>query len=470
MTPIKRRLLYIFRNTLLRLRISWPKGNTLTLSVGYHIDRRRWDGSRCTRNSSHGPQQIPAATINRTLQSLEDTITAAFYSFEAKDITPTPAQLKETISPSDSDRTTPSLLAPLAENYIARVSVLSQWSERTRRQTRQALNILIELFGPDARIDRMTDAHIVRLLDYMISRRVFLMKHLGEKTQLRSGLNNNTINHYMTSIRAFANWSVEKGYITSTPLTRLSKKLPVAKNPVIYLTPEELQRIHAVQLPPTQHLFRQAFLLSCFTGLRFSDLSTLRWCDVYPDFIRVVTHKTRDLLEIDLNDHSRAILASLPSHTPDDLVFPQLRNNADYNKALKKIACKAGIDSPVQTVSFVGSVRHVTDLPKWQHITSHTGRKTFVTTLLSLGVPPQIAMTWTGHKSYRSMTPYIDILTAARRAHMSRLNSLPLTPSSPTSPLPPLSPLSPLSPLPSTSPSPHNPDIFPTENASKIPR
>lgn len=239
MTPIKRRLLYIFRNTLLRLRISWPKGNTLTLSVGYHIDRRRWDGSRCTRNSSHGPQQIPAATINRTLQSLEDTITAAFYSFEAKDITPTPAQLKETISPSDSDRTTPSLLAPLAENYIARVSVLSQWSERTRRQTRQALNILIELFGPDARIDRMTDAHIVRLLDYMISRRVFLMKHLGEKTQLRSGLNNNTINHYMTSIRAFANWSVEKGYITSTPLTRLSKKLPVAKNPVIYLTPEE---------------------------------------------------------------------------------------------------------------------------------------------------------------------------------------------------------------------------------------
>lgn len=125
MTPVKRRLLYIFRDTLLRLRISWPKGNTLTLSVGYHIDRRRWDGSRCTRNSSHGPQQIPAATINRTLQSLEDTITAAFYSFEAKDITPTPAQLKETISPSDSDRTTPSLLAPLAENYIARVSVLS---------------------------------------------------------------------------------------------------------------------------------------------------------------------------------------------------------------------------------------------------------------------------------------------------------------------------------------------------------
>lgn len=43
-------------------------------------------------------------------------------------------------------------------------------------------------------------------------------------------------------------------------------------------------------------------------------------------------------------------------------------------------------------------------------------------------------MTWTGHKSYRSMTPYIDILTAARRAHMSRLNSLPLTPDLPSPP------------------------------------
>ena len=434
MTPVKRRLLYIFRDTLLRIRISWPQGNALTLSTGYHIDRRKWDGARCTRNSAHGPQQISAATINRALQTLEDAISAAFYSFEAKDLNPTKAQLKEILNPKAA--ATPQLLAQLAETYIAQTAVLSQWSERTRRQNRQALNILIELFGPDARIDQMTDAHIVRLLDYMISRRVFLMKHLGEKTELRAGLNNNTINHYMTSIRSFATWSVKKGYVQATPLALLSKKLPVAKNPVIYLTLEELQRINALQLPPTQHLFRQAFLLSCFTGLRFSDLSTLRWCDIHADYIRVVTHKTHDLLEIDLNDHSRRLLDSLPHHGPDDLLFPMLRSNADYNKALKKIACKAGIDAPVQTVSYVGSHRHVSDLPKWQHVTSHTGRKTFVTLLLSLGVPPQIAMKWTGHKNYRSMTPYIDIFTDAKRAQMTRLNTLTLAPSPDPSPAP----------------------------------
>lgn len=55
MIPIKRKLLYIFMDSLLRLRITWNQGTLLTVSVGYHVARTdsrgrvSWDDCRCRK-------------------------------------------------------------------------------------------------------------------------------------------------------------------------------------------------------------------------------------------------------------------------------------------------------------------------------------------------------------------------------------------------------------------------------------
>ena len=36
-------------------------------------------------------------------------------------------------------------------------------------------------------------------------------------------------------------------------------------------------------------------------------------------------------------------------------------------------------------------------------------RSTFIVTTLSLGIPPQVVMKWTGHSDYKAMKPYIAI-------------------------------------------------------------
>ncbi len=36
-------------------------------------------------------------------------------------------------------------------------------------------------------------------------------------------------------------------------------------------------------------------------------------------------------------------------------------------------------------------------------------RSTFIVTTLSLGIPPQVVMKWTGHSDYQAMKPYIAI-------------------------------------------------------------
>ena len=54
----------------------------------------------------------------------------------------------------------------------------------------------------------------------------------------------------------------------------------------------------------------------------------------------------------------------------------------------------------------------------------HIGRKTFIVNALSLGVPPNVVMKWTGHSDYKSMKPYIDIVDSVKADAMARFNGL----------------------------------------------
>ena len=47
--------------------------------------------------------------------------------------------------------------------------------------------------------------------------------------------------------------------------------------------------------------------------------------------------------------------------------------------------------------------------PKYEYISSHTGRRTFATNLLNKGVAAEIVMNFTGHKDYKSFSKYVNI-------------------------------------------------------------
>lgn len=426
MTPIKRRLLYIFRGTLLRLRITWDHGKSLTVSVGYHVERTdskgkaKWDGERCLRNTTHGEDKVPASVINKILEQLEEKINSIFYSYELKDAIPEIDELKECLKPSKKKRHT---LETLIKEYRTEQSVLNQWSERTKRSVKQALDNLLLVFGKDKKLDIVTDEDIVNLMNFMITKECFDQKHDGEDPVRKSGLSNTTINRYMIFIRTFAKWAQEKGYCEDTKLLRKVKNLSTPDFPVIYLTMEELKRFRSVDLTPAKQEISDAFYFGCFSGLRFSDLAGLRWSQVKESHIEIVTKKTHDLLIIQLNKFSSDILSKRIRGKEDDKVF-HIINNADFNKGVKMIAKSAGIDSPVKIVSFSGSKRIEKTLPKWNYITSHTPRKTFVTNALSLGIPVPVVMNWTGHKTFKAMKPYIDIVSSAKQRNMDLFNNI----------------------------------------------
>ena len=61
---------------------------------------------------------------------------------------------------------------------------------------------------------------------------------------------------------------------------------------------------------------------------------------------------------------------------------------------------------------------------KWELITTHCARRTFVVNSLRLGIPAEVIMKWTGHSDFKAMKPYIEIVDELKKENMSRYDAL----------------------------------------------
>ena len=84
----------------------------------------------------------------------------------------------------------------------------------------------------------------------------------------------------------------------------------------------------------------------------------------------------------------------------------------------------AKIDEPVRETYYKGNQRYDEVFPKYALMSSHAGRRTFICNALSLGIPPQVVMKWTGHSDYSAMKPYIDIADQTKINAMEKFNLL----------------------------------------------
>ena len=203
--------------------------------------------------------------------------------------------------------------------------------------------------------------------------------------------------------------------------------LKTTQKKVIYLTKEEMGRIRNLQLSEAQAYLdpiRDVFLFCCFSGLRHSDANNLRKSDIKGDHIEVTTVKTADSISIELNDVTKAILEKFKDAPfKDNKALPNYTNQA-MNRDVKELCKLAGINEEIRITTYKGNVRTDEIHPKWELVGTHTGRRTFIVTTLSLGIPPNVVMKWTGHSDYSSMKPYIDIVDDIKATSMTKLNGL----------------------------------------------
>ena len=169
---------------------------------------------------------------------------------------------------------------------------------------------------------------------------------------------------------------------------------------------------------------RDVLLFTCYTGLRYSDVYNLKRSDIKPGHIEVTTVKTSDSLIIEFNKHSKAIIEKY-AHIPyeNDKALPVV-SNQKMNDYIKELAELAEINTPVRLTHYTGNKRTDEVLPKYELLGTHVGRRTFICSALSIGIPVQVVMKWTGHSDYKAMKPYIDVADKTKKSAMEKFNEL----------------------------------------------
>lgn len=204
--------------------------------------------------------------------------------------------------------------------------------------------------------------------------------------------------------KTFLNWAHERDHIKDQTF----RKFRALERPteVICLTLEEFNALYAKDFNSRRlNQVRDVFIFGCSTGLRFSDLISLKESHITEDFITKNIQKTQETIMIPLNKFSRAILAKYE----DTVQYPLPKvSSQKFNQYIKECCQIVGIDTPISITRFSGGVRKEATYPKYELISSHAARKTFTTLSLILGVPERIVRNITGHKKEENFRKYVN--------------------------------------------------------------
>lgn len=233
---------------------------------------------------------------------------------------------------------------------------------------------------------------------------------LVEYLVTEKNFSNNTIGKVVKTLKAFLSWATENKYNHNLDY----KKFKVAREniEIIYLTDQELNTLSNLEITdPQLDNARDLFCFGCFTGLRFSDIASIDKNNIYENEIQVRTQKTKDILTIPLIPRAASILKK---HNNSLTII----SNQRLNKDLKKLGKLAKIDQNVAIQRYRGPKRIDSKIPKFELITTHTARRTFITLSLEKGIRPEVVMSITGHKDYKTFKAYIKITDTIKKEEL----------------------------------------------------
>lgn len=226
-------------------------------------------------------------------------------------------------------------------------------------------------------------------------------------------LSDSSIHKNFQILKAFMTFSAQREYHDNFMYKLFSFKREPQKK--VALTKEELVKIRALDLSGSEKLakVRDMFLFQCLTSLRWSDLKNLQKVNIHDDtnndgkpikVIRLKAQKTRGDIWVPIPKEGVDLLRKY-EEVNGNYCFPNI-SSQKYNDYIKE-ACKlAGIDDPIQIVRFSGNKREEREVPKYEEIASHTGRRTFITLFVEDGYTMEQCMVITGHKNVKELKTY----------------------------------------------------------------
>jgi len=236
------------------------------------------------------------------------------------------------------------------------------------------------------------------------------------KTGTVTQLGNTSISKQLGTLKTFLGYAKRRGIKVNSGFRDFSVKKD--KLEVIALTEQELNKILNLDLSKNARLrrVRDVFCFSCATGLRYSDLVQLKREHIKPNEIRLTIKKTREPMIIPLNKISADILKKYEWRA-DPL---PIISNQKFNNYIKEIGQLAELNEDIEIIRYRGAEKISQVHKKYDLISAHTGRKTFVTLSLEKGIPAEAVMKITGHSDYKSFQRYVNVSEQRKKNEMER--------------------------------------------------
>lgn len=190
----------------------------------------------------------------------------------------------------------------------------------------------------------------------------------------------NTIDKHIAEIKAMCNYSMKRfSHIKISSDYIAFKRL--YKNPNrMSLTWGEVLKIQEFKpLTEEQQQAKDMFLISCYTGLRWQNVSDLKPHNFVEEggqlYLNIITYKNGNPLRFPLPKTVKKIIEKYQREMPKSY-------NSDVNKEIQKVARACRLDDIVYVRRLYKRKPVETPFPKWQKITMHVARHTFAVEFL----------------------------------------------------------------------------------------
>lgn len=221
-----------------------------------------------------------------------------------------------------------------------------------------------------------------------------------ERAQKRP-LSQNSRQSYFSKLRACLRQAYEDGVIRLNPMRGI-KMISSEESSRAYLSLEEVKAMAAAECDYPE--IKRAFLFSCLTGLRRSDIERLTWGDVstLKGRTRIIFRqkKTGRQEYLDITPQAAELIGERGKAKSTDKVFGDIRYPSETNDSLRIWALRAGID---------------------KNVTFHVGRHTFAVLMLTLGTDIYTVSKLLGHRELKTTQIYAKLVDSTKSDTVNRI-------------------------------------------------
>jgi integrase len=354
-----------------------------------------------------------AEMINRNLDTLRLFVEKTHSDFKALQIVPTVSlfteKLDEAFKSKEDSKKSPKELTTNDALDLFTEFVKGNFSFNTYRNSLTAVNHIKDFIGESKTkrlfLDGIDKVFVEDFRQYLVTQ-----GHL-----------NNTVVKNLDKLRRFLSWAEEKGYYSNSDVKIVTKENDIE---VIFLNYEELKYLQTLKIKNTSlERVRDIFVFACFTGMRYGDIFKLKKLDIKANQIQFFITKGGNTIShtVPLVNQSRAILEKY-SDLPGDKALPVI-SNQKMNDYIKEVMKLANFNDVVTIAEKQGNGKVIENTyEKWELISCHTSRKTFITVSMTLGMPEAVIKSISGHtKNSRAFTKYYTVVDSLKQAEMNKI-------------------------------------------------